>query len=258
MNSLGARLRAIPSWQITLGAALLTLGFLVAAQIRSEAPRVSYTTQERPPLVETARQLQQQQDQLKARIVDLRSQVQSLEQGSQGNAAAVRDLNDQLQQAHIAAGLVSLKGPGIVIQFQDSSAAVPADANHADYLVSASDLRTAVDQLWLAGAEAIAINGERIVSSSAILDIGGSILVNSAYQAAPYQLAAIGPPDLYDRLKVRAGWVDFLQARVEPFNLRLGLAEPPEVDLPAFAGAVNLRYAHPEASPTASPGASGR
>ena len=45
------RLRAIPSWQLTLGAALLGLGFLVAAQLAAEGPRVRYTSQERTPLV---------------------------------------------------------------------------------------------------------------------------------------------------------------------------------------------------------------
>ena len=63
MTAIG-RLRAIPSWQITLGAALLALGFLIAAQLASEGPRVRYTTQERTPLLETARELQAQQDDL--------------------------------------------------------------------------------------------------------------------------------------------------------------------------------------------------
>ena len=53
---------SIPSWQVTLGAALLGLGFLIAAQLAAEGPRVRYTTQERSPLVETATQLQQRQD----------------------------------------------------------------------------------------------------------------------------------------------------------------------------------------------------
>ena len=60
-----ARLRTIPSWQITLGAALLGLGFLIAAQLSSEGPRVRYTTQERTPLVETATELQHRQGQSK-------------------------------------------------------------------------------------------------------------------------------------------------------------------------------------------------
>ena len=61
MTSLGARMRAIPSWQITLGLALLALGFLIAAQLASEGPRVQITSQERTPLVGTVLDLQAQQ-----------------------------------------------------------------------------------------------------------------------------------------------------------------------------------------------------
>jgi hypothetical protein len=67
-----ARIRSVPSWQITLGLALLGLGFLIAAQLAAQGPRVSYTTQERLPLIETATRLQARQDELKARILELR------------------------------------------------------------------------------------------------------------------------------------------------------------------------------------------
>ena len=70
---------------------------------------------------------------------------------------------------------------------------MPPDGNEADYLVGAADLRTVVDQLWLAGAEAVAINDERITTSTAIIDIGGSVLVNAAYLAGPYQISGDRP-----------------------------------------------------------------
>ena len=106
------RLRAIPSWQITLGVALLALGFLIAAQLASEGPRVRYTTQERTPLVETANELQSQQDGLKDRILELRAQIQGVESQGEGSADLVRQLNAQLQEARIAAGLIALTGTG--------------------------------------------------------------------------------------------------------------------------------------------------
>ncbi len=84
MAALSGRLRAIPSWQVTLGAALLGLGFLIAAQLAAEGPRVRYTTQERSPLVETATELQRRQDELKSRILELRSAIQSTEQAGAG------------------------------------------------------------------------------------------------------------------------------------------------------------------------------
>jgi len=248
------RLRAIPSWQLTLFVALLALGFLVAAQLATEAPRVRYTTQERSPLLETASELQAQQDALEVSVLDLRAQIQEAEGSGTGSAAVVAELNDQLEEARIAAGLIPLTGSGIVLQLEDSLEPVAPDANEADYLIGSLDLRIVIEELWSAGAEAIAINGERITPTSAIIDIGPSVLVNSAYLAPPYQVTALGPDDLYSRLSAAPGWVDFIIARAQTYGLRVQFAEPESVDIPAFVGTVTLRYARPE--PSATPDAS--
>jgi uncharacterized protein YlxW (UPF0749 family) len=249
------RLRAIPTWQVTLGVALLALGFLIAAQAASEAPRVRYTTLERTPLVETANELQAQQDTLKERILELRSQIQLVEGQGEGSATVVRQLNDQLQQARIAAGLIPLTGTGIVIQLEDSKLPVPPDGSGSDYLVGSRDIRVVVEELWAAGAEAIAVNGERITPTSAVIDVGASLLVNSAYLAPPYQITALGASDLYDRMSASAGFVDFVRARSKGYGIGVSLAEPATVDMPAFVGTVTLRYSRPipSAAPSASP-----
>jgi uncharacterized protein YlxW (UPF0749 family) len=251
--TVGARLRAIPSWQVTLGVALLGLGFLVAAQLAAEGPRVRYTTQERSPLVETASELQADQEALKTSILDLRARIQAAEQAGEGSAALVNDLNDQLQAARIAAGLIPLTGTGIVLQLEDSLEPADPEGNTSDLLVGARDLRTIVEELWAAGAEAIAVNGERMTPTTAVIDIGPSILINSAYLAGPFQVTAIGPDDLYARLSASPGFVDFIRARAEAWGLRVSIAEPESVDMPAFAGTVTLRYARPQPSLEAAP-----
>ena len=255
MTTLVARVRALPSWQVTLAVALLALGFLIAAQLRSEGPLVRYTTQERSPLVETARGLQADQDHLKAQIADLDTQIRSLQQEGVGSSQLAADLDRRLEQAREAAGLVAYEGTGIVLQLTDSTAPPPQGGNQADYLVSGRDLRTVVEALWLAGAEGIAVNGERLKASSGITDIGGTILVNSAYLAPPYQIAAIGPEDLFDRLGRSAGFVDFMRARSEAFGIGVSVAQPDKVVVPAYLGTVNLRYSTPTVSP--SPGGGG-
>lgn len=247
------RFRRIPSWQLTLGAALLGLGFLIAAQLASEGPRVRYTTQERSPLLETATELQQQQDVLKARILEVRAQIGVAEGSSEGSRAAVKQLNDELEAARIAAGLIPLSGTGIVLQLEDSLQPVAPGANESDYLVSSRDIRSVIEELWIAGAEAVSVNGERVTATSSFIDIGASVLVNSAYLAPPYQVTAIGPPDLYDRLLAAPGFVDFVRARGQGFGIRLSFAEPATVDVPAFAGTVSLRYSRPVRSPEPSP-----
>jgi uncharacterized protein YlxW (UPF0749 family) len=253
MTGLAGRIRTIPTWQVTLGLALLALGFLIAAQLASEGPRVRYTSQERTPLVATVLDLQAQQDHLKQQVLDSRAAIQALENAGEGGAVVTQQLNDELQNARIAAGLVALTGPGIVIQLSDSTAPVPADGNQRDYMVSGQDVRTVVEELWQAGAEGIAINGERVVVSSAIVDIGGSVLVNSAYVAAPYQVTAIGPKAIFDTLTHSPGFVDFIRARAETFGIGVSYATPDAVDLPAYAGSVNLRYGRATATPV--PGA---
>ena len=157
-----SKLGRIPSWQVTLAGALLVLGFLIVAQLQSDGPRAQYASDERAPLVQTAITLQSQQDALKAQILDLRAQISLLETNGQGSVAAATDLGQRLQDARLAAGLIALEGPGVVLQLRDSGQPVVPGGNPNDYLVNASDVRTVVEQLWLAGAEGVAVNGERI------------------------------------------------------------------------------------------------
>jgi uncharacterized protein YlxW (UPF0749 family) len=239
VSGLVSRLKALPSVQVTLAVALLVLGFLVAAQIATEGPRVRYSTEERTPLIETALGLQAQQESLKAQILALRSRIGDLEAQDPGAAESLRRLYAQLEEARLSAGLITVSGPGIAFRLED------ALQGGVDSLVTARDVRTLEQELWLAGAEGIAINGERVVGSSAVIDIGGSILVNSAYLSPPYEIKAIGPPDLYARLQASAAFVEFVQGRIQSTGLRLSVAEVQKVDLPAFAGSVTVQYAHP-------------
>ena len=249
VNGLVARARALPSWQVTLSVALLALGFLIAAQLAAQGPTVRYTTQERSTLVETALTLQSQQDVLKARILALRTQIGGLESQGPGAAASLKELYGELEEARIGAGLIALHGTGVVFKVEDAG----QPGAGADALVTAHDIRALVQELWLGGAEAIAVNGERVTATTAILDIGGSVLVNSAYLAAPYKVAAIGPPDLYERLQGSASFRAFFVDRVQGAGLGLSVAELDDVDVPAFAGTVSVRFGQPDASQRPSP-----
>ncbi len=218
-------------------------------------PRTTYTSQERAPLVQTALGLQAQQDQLKQNLLDLRAQIQAVEDRGPGSDAAVRAVNDDLAKARISAGLIALHGTGLVIQLEDSVDQVPPGGDPSDRRVTAADVRTVVEELWLAGAEAVAVNGERVTGSSAILDIGGSVLVNSAYLAPPYQVAAIGSKDLYATMSSAPSFADFIQVRAGSSGIRISIAQPSDVVVPAYAGALNLRFGRPSdaAAPSAGP-----
>lgn len=240
MSFVARRLRSLPSWQVTLSVALLVLGFLIAAQLSAEGPRIRYTSQERAPLIETVLGLQTQQDALKSRILELRRQISSTEGQLPGSAAQEKALNADLERARIEAGLVQLNGSGLVFRLEDADAI--GGSGSTDGLVTARDVRIVVQELWLAGAEAVSVNGERVVLTTAVLDIGNSILVNNAYLAPAYEIRAIGPSDLYTRITSAASFIEFVQDRVNPAGLRLSFAELDPVTIPAYAGSVSARY----------------
>ncbi len=243
-------MRGLRAWRVALGLALAALGFLIAAQLRTEGPRVRYTTLERAPLVETAAQLQAQQAGLQKSILDLRDTIRQTEQGAQGSDALAASLSNQLDRARLAGGLVALDGPGLVIQLEDADQPAPSGQNATDRRVNAGDVRTVVQELWFAGAEAVAVNTERINGLSGFLDVGDSILANASYLVPPYQVVAIGGPDLYDDLTRSPGFVAWVRDRVQPYSLRVRYAEIADAAVPAYAGAVQLRYARPVPSPT--------
>jgi len=252
MTSMAARLRSIPSWQVTLGAALLGLGFLIAAQLAAQGPRVRYTTQERAPLIETATQLQQRQDQLKARILQLREQIQSNEQTSEGSAEQVRQLNDQLQEARIAAGLIPLTGTGIVLQLEDSQEPVGPGADQADYLVGARDLRSIVEELWAAGAEAIAIDGVRLNTRSAIRQAGGAILVDNRPVSWPLSVEAIGDPSALQVKLVGSPSYGRFSSFEQLYGIEFDVSAQQDLNLPGGT-APELLHAQPVSTAEAPP-----
>ena len=253
MSTLAGRIRRVPGWQWTFAVALLALGFLIAVQLGAGGPRVRYSSSERPPLLETAHELDDAQAGLQARILELRSRIAAAEAASAGNDQAVVQLNDELTRARLAAGLADIQGPGLIVRIDDSGQPVPVGEAAADYLVTASDLRDLVVELWQAGAEAMSVNGERIVETTAFTDIGSSILVNSAYLQPPYDISVIGPADLYDRLTTSPTFVELVRSRVQDYGLELGFLPSDQVVVPAFAGSVKLVYGQPV--PTTAPGA---
>ena len=233
------RIRSIPSWQLTLGVALLGLGFLVAAQLAAQGPRVRYTTQERAPLVETATQLQAQQEELKASILELREQIQAMEGSGEGSAAVVKDLNDQLEAARIAAGLIPLTGTGIVLQLEDSLEPVAAGRQRGRLPrrrrgTCAPSSRSCGWPVPRRSRSTANASRRRAPSSISGRPCSSTRPISRRRTRSPRSDRAT----CTRQLAASPGFVDFVRARAESYGVRVSFAEPESVDIPAFAGTV--------------------
>lgn len=133
-------------------------------------------------------QVEQENQQLANENEKLR---QELNQYNEGRNATLLT-NQQVLKAQINAGLTEVKGTGIRITLDDAKTYSGAAEDPNNYLIHEEYIRQIVNWLWNGGAEAIAVNGQRITSTTEIFCSGSYIQINGTRQMAPYIIEAIG------------------------------------------------------------------
>ncbi len=122
-----------------------------------------------------------------ARMDDIRNNIEDIFDSTvtiRSNIAALEAIN----------GATDLRGPGITIRMTDNLTSDSLSIN--EKIVHDLDVRIIISELNAAGAEAIAINGKRIVSTTEVICIGPVIRINGEVVAAPFIIKAIGDPEL--------------------------------------------------------------
>ncbi|MGH2454873.1 MAG: DUF881 domain-containing protein [Candidatus Limnocylindria bacterium] len=245
MTGAARRLRFRSGWALSIAAALAVVGFVAAAQWNSSAERQEFTTSAQQVLAAQVIRLEEEQRELRELIAAGEAEVQTFQEESTSSSAALAALNARLAEARLAAGLTPVRGPGAVIEIADSKRVVPPGENPASFIVLVDDLRDIVAALWASGADAIAINDERLVASSSIYSVGASVLVNTAFLSPPFRVEAIGPEGLLERFQEHPAFQGRVAQRIEFFGLEFATAAADELDLDGFVGTSRFRWAVP-------------
>ena len=206
------------------------------------------TRQSEPEIVAaTIARLEGEQAELKARIADLRRQIGELQSANAQGASALKEVNGRIERARIASGMTALEGPGIVATLSDSTdATVPPNEDPANYIIHDYDLRDVLNALWAAGAEAISLNGERLVSTSSLYCVGTTILCNATRLSPPYEVRAIGDAEALEAAVRNAPQMEKLNQRAMIYDLPITVERSDKVEVPAYNGSVVFRRAEVE------------
>jgi uncharacterized protein YlxW (UPF0749 family) len=223
--------------------ALLGFGIVTAAQAATVKREAEAPAKER--LISLILERRSQMGDLDRAVRELRGQV-SEERGriSRANRSA-RDATRAQAELAAQAGASAVEGPGLRVKVSDADI-VPADAEDASaYRISDVDLQLLVNALWAAGAEAVAINGSRIVATSSIRAAGETIVVNFRPLSPPYRLEAIAADreDFSDSEIARR-----MRRWRTQFGLGFSTSRANKLTLPAFAGRVGIDVATPQAA----------
>lgn len=232
----------------SLSVVSLMLGVLLALGIRTQQTYTPILPTTNPrELSVIFKDLQETNKKLQEEIKVLRNRITEYEDKLSSGKGAIQALNEQLQSLKMQAGLVGVMGPGVVVTLRDSGYRSPTPELQNLYIVHDYDLLQVVNELKVAGAEAIAINGQRLSFYSAIRCVGNVIQVNGVPIASPYKIEAIGDPDvLLSGLKIPGGILDLLNNS----GLRVEVKKVEQIVLPPFSGAgTTLRFAQPTGGP---------
>ena len=123
---------------------------------------------------------------------------------------------EEIKLDNILLGLTDVKGDGLIITLKDNNSITSSKIDPLDnieyYLVHAGDLVTVVNDLRNAGAEAISINGQRIINSTAIYCAGNVVKINGEKISSPIEIKAIGSPELlYGSLTIPGGYLQIME-----------------------------------------------
>lgn len=202
----------------------ILLGIMLALQYKSinyNQSMASFENKRSDELKDELIKLTDQKDSLQQKLKELEKDNQTYANAKAGDSAAAQQLKDDLNKARIFAGLLDVKGKGIIVTLD----------NNAFIHVEDYDILNVVNELRAAGAQAISVNDERIVAMTEIREAGQYIMVNGKQFEAPFVIKAISDPDDLERsLTLIGGVVEIL----EEAQLNVSVKKADEVVIKQF------------------------
>ena len=191
----------------------------------------------------TIKRLEAEQEELKESIGQIREQLDEERRELAANTEMLKEINAELERQKMMAGLLAVEGPGIQVILNDSNLrSVSATADSNGYLIHEYDLRDVVNLLWLAGSEAIAVNGERIVATTSIYCVGSTVMVNDTRLSPPYLIQAVGDPVVQEDILSNPAYLKEIKQKAELYGVQLKVNRR-TLTLPAYKGGFPIHYA---------------
>lgn len=217
--------------------ATVLFGLLIAvAAVQTDRSRPA-AAEERAQLIERIRAHGDAIDEQREQTREISSEVAGLQADATATAERAQALQQQARRLGMSAGSYAVTGPGLQVTVDDADPSAGEEGQVLD-----TDLQSLVNGLWVAGAEAVSINDQRITGRSWIRGAAEAITVNGRSLRRPYVVRAIGNPDTIEArfFESEAGqaWLDWKRN----FGVRFETVTQESLDVPGRTVG-DLRYA---------------
>ncbi|GAB2727655.1 DUF881 domain-containing protein [Nocardioides pakistanensis] len=147
----------------------------------------------------------------------------------------------------VPAGLAAMSGPGLTVTLDDASSdsIVGSGLDPNLLIVHQQDIQAVVNAMWAGGAEAMTVQGQRVVSTTGIKCVGSTVVLHGVPYAPPYVITAIGDPAAMLTSINESPYIDIYLDYVEAYGLGWDVLPHSDVTVPAYDGPLDLDYARP-------------
>jgi uncharacterized protein YlxW (UPF0749 family) len=221
---------------------IMVLGLLLATALAQTRRNVPDLAKERRALALRIEERTARTDALLKEVELLRSQVAAAQTSGLSISDAGREKARELSRLELTAGAVPVTGAGLRVVVDDGTTSAGDHAQDGSERVLDTDLQRLVNGLWAAGAEAVSINGQRVIGTTAIRSAGAAITVGFRPVGRPYAVEAVGDPD-----EIEAKFVDgpggrWFRTLQDNYGIVFRVSGERSLRIPA-AGGLDVRYA---------------
>ena len=169
------------------------------------------------------------------------SELEKERESATQNDTALEEKEKEITEGNKIIGLSEVTGSGVIVTLSDSTRDASSVLNASELLVHDGDVLSVINELKNAGAEAISINDQRLVSTSGIICGGNIIEINGEKVGAPFEIKAIGLPEQLAALSRPGGYLEILK------NATVGveLKKSNSITIPKYTGVISYQYAKP-------------
>lgn len=226
---------------ITLGIMCFILTMCIAIQIRTVTNSNSTASQSLIDngLRDEVLRWKERYDNAYQELLDSEKQLTKVRQQATQNNTTENAKQEQIKQNNMLLGTVEVKGAGLEITLADNNAAAAGLIDPSSILVHYDDLLQVVNALNNAGAEAISINGQRVITTTAITCEGNVIKVNGEKISSPFVIKAIGSQGLLlGSMTMAGGYLNIL----EEWGVIVNVKSVDDITVEKYNGIINYKY----------------
>lgn len=226
-------MQLLPRGKYFLAMAALVVGFLLVLLMKQHGMSAEQNIRPESALPSLLA-AEQENYQLSADNDKLRQELAKYAQGQSASSLVIQ----QLQDARMNAGLTEVSGEGIRITLDDSTRLVTGN-DPQNYVIHEEYIRQLVNILWNGGAEAIAVNNQRVTANTEIFCSGSYIQINGSRKMPPYMIEAIG-----DQKALQSALKFYLWDKLGDFERQYGIQRKLELLDKVTIPAAKLRDYH--------------